>query len=335
MRILIITTQNSGVGYHRMMLPIHYMNKDEAIVTDMLKDEILEMGFDIVVINRLIPHEPIEKLIAAKNKYGFKLVVDVDDYWILDEWHILKHQYPTDRILEHIKIADMVTCTNMGLRYYISKINENVHVIPNALPFGKDQFTDVHVPSDKIRVVYAGSITHERDVAILRNPFKRILGDKSLSSQMHFTICGYDPKNDYCKMVWQRMIGDFTVGLKLPGSVKPALNVYEYMNFYNEADISVVPLVPSKFNAMKSNLKVLEAAAKKIPVVVSNTAPYDGCKHAIKVNSQTDWYKNLKKLATDAIYRKEMGEANFEWCNEYFNLDKINVLREQLYRSLL
>ena len=335
MRILIITTQNSGVGYHRMMMPIHYMNKEKAIVTDKLNDDLLETGFDIVVINRFLPYNTIDELIAAREKYGFKLVVDVDDYWVLDEWHILKHQYPTQRIIDHIKIADMVTCTNMGLRYYISSINKNVHVIPNALPFGRDQFTDVHVPSDLVRVVYAGSITHEKDIAILKNPLKRVLSDKALVSKMYFTICGYDERNPYTKMVWQRMVSDFTVGLKLPGAVRPALPVYEYMNFYNDADVSIVPLVPSRFNAMKSNLKVLEAAAKKIPVLVSNTAPYDGCKHAIKVSNQTEWYKNLKKLATDAIYRKEMGEKNFEWCNEYFHLDKINVLREQLYRSLL
>jgi glycosyltransferase involved in cell wall biosynthesis len=318
-----------------MMMPIHYMNKEKAIVTDKLNDDLLETGFDIVVINRFLPYNTIDELIAAREKYGFKLVVDVDDYWVLDEWHILKHQYPTQRIIDHIKIADMVTCTNMGLRYYISSINENVHVIPNALPFGRDQFTDVHVPSDLVRVVYAGSITHEKDIAILKNPFKRVLGDKSLVSNLHFTICGYSETNPFTKKVWQRMVSDFTVGLQLPGAVKPALNVYEYMNFYNEADISIVPLVPSRFNAMKSNLKVLEAAAKKIPVLVSNTAPYDGCKHAIKVSNQTEWYKNIKKLGTDAIYRKEMGEKNFEWCNEYFHLDKINVLREQLYRSLL
>jgi hypothetical protein len=131
------------------------------------------------------------------------------------------------------------------------------------------------------------------------------------------------------------MIHDFTCGLKMPGAVKKALPIMEYMNFYNEADISIVPLVESKFNSMKSNLKVLEAATKKIPVLVSNVDPYKGCPYVIKSDKQTDWYKNLKKLATDAIYRKEMGEANYEWCAENFHLDKINKLREQLYRSLI
>lgn len=334
MRILVITQQNSGVGYHRLMLPIYYMQKDFAFFTDTINDEILAENYDLVVVNRYIPSCHIDDLVAYREKYGFKLILDIDDFWHLDPWHILFDQYDPYPIIEHIKIADLVTCTNMTLRYEISQFNKNVHVLPNALPYGKDQFLDVHVPGDKIRIVYTGSITHEKDVALLRNPFKKVLGDKMLSDQLDFTLCGYDPANDYSKMVWGRMINDFTVGMKMNGGIKKALPIMEYMNFYNEADISVVPLVESKFNTMKSNLKVLEAATKKIPVIVSNVDPYKGCPYTVKVENQTDWYKNIKKLATDAIYRKEIGEANYQWCADNFHLDKINKLREQIFESL-
>lgn len=334
MRILVITQQNSGVGYHRLMLPIYYMQKDFAFFTDTINDEILAENYDLVIVNRYIPSCHIDDLVAYREKYGFKLILDIDDFWHLDPWHILFDQYDPYPIIEHIKIADLVICTNMTLRYEISQFNKNVHVLPNALPYGKDQFLDVHVPGDKIRIVYTGSITHEKDVALLRNPFKKVLGDKMLSDQLDFTLCGYDPANDYSKMVWGRMINDFTVGMKMNGGIKKALPIMEYMNFYNEADISVVPLVESKFNAMKSNLKVLEAATKKIPVIVSNVDPYKGCPYTVKVENQTDWYKNIKKLATDAIYRKEIGEANYQWCADNFHLDKINKLREQIFESL-
>jgi len=335
MRILVITQQNSGVGYHRLMMPIYYMPKEYAFFTDTINDEILSENYDLVVINRFIATCHIKDLLAYREKYGFKLVIDIDDYWFLDPWHILYDWYEPQPIIDHIKAADLVTCTNMSLRYHISKINENVHVVPNALPFGKDQFTDVHVPGDRVRVVYTGSITHQKDVALLAYPFRRVMSDKLLTGQLHFTLCGYDPANEYSKMIWHRMINDFTCGLRMPGAVKKALPISEYMNFYNEADISIVPLVGSLFNSMKSNLKVLEAATKKIPVIVSNVDPYKNCPYAVKSDKQTDWYKNLKKLANDAIYRKEMGEANYEWCAENFHLDKINKLREQLYRSLI
>lgn len=334
MRILVITKENSGVGYHRLMLPIYYMPKTYAMFTDLLTDEVLQEGYDIVLINRFIPETHIDELIAFREKYGFKLVVDIDDYWHLDSWHILHSVYPTDVILEHIKIADLVTCTNESLWNEIRPINSNVAILPNALPYGEDQFTDIRTESDKVRFVYVGSITHEKDLQLVQYPMKKVASDVQLKQKVHFQICGYDNPNAYSQMIWHKMIHYFTAGLKL-GDIKKALPVREYMNFYNDADCSLVPLVSSRFNSMKSNLKVLEAAAKKIPVIVSNVSPYDSCEEAIKINNQTDWYREVKKIATDAIYRQEKGLANFEWCNEHFNLHKVNETRKHLYQCLL
>jgi hypothetical protein len=106
------------------------------------------------------------------------------------------------------------------------------------------------------------------------------------------------------------------------------------MNFYNEADACLVPLVDSKFNSMKSNLKVLEAATKNAPVICSNVKPYSECKHIIRVNNQSDWFTNIKKVVKDAIYRQEMGLANGEWCRENFDLVKVNKLRTQIFNAL-
>lgn len=333
MRILVVTSENSGVGYHRLMLPIYFMPKTFAMFTDTLTEEVLSEGYDILLINRFIPDVHIDKLIEYRDKYGFKLIVDIDDYWHLDSWHILTPVYPTQVIIDHIKIADLVTCTNELLWNEIRHYNSNVAILPNALPFGEDQFTDIRTESDKVRFVYVGSITHEKDLRILQFPMKKAYSDVQLKQKMHNTICGLDDPNEYSRMIWHKMIHYFTAGLKL-GDVRRALPVREYMNFYNDADCSIVPLVSSRFNSMKSNLKVLEAACKKIPVIVSNVSPYETCMEAIKINSQSDWYREIKKVATDSIYRQEKGLANYEWCNENFNLHKINETRKHLYAGI-
>jgi hypothetical protein len=79
MRILVLTTQGSGVGYHRLMLPIYYLEKTYAFFTDTLTDEVLEENFDIVLFNRFIPGVPLETLLEKRNKYGFKMICDIDD----------------------------------------------------------------------------------------------------------------------------------------------------------------------------------------------------------------------------------------------------------------
>jgi hypothetical protein len=86
---------------------------------------------------------------------------------------------------------------------------------------------------------------------------------------------------------------------------------------------------------MKSNLKVLEAACKKIPVIASDVSPYAECPHVLKVSKQGDWYKHIKALAKSESLRKTLGTANYEWATENHNLHKWNEVREQLFNSLI
>jgi glycosyltransferase involved in cell wall biosynthesis len=303
------------------------------MMTDVLTEEELEKGYDILFINRYIAGMEVDEVVRLREKYGFKLVVDVDDFWHLDPWHILYGKYPTQKVIDHIKVADMVTCSNELLALEIYQYNKNCMVVPNALPYGEDQFTDVKTESEKIRFVYAGSITHEKDIAILKNPMKRVAGDLMVKNNSTFILCGYSEDKNV-EQVWGRMINDYMCGFKVDGYIRSALPVDQYMNFYNEADACLVPLVASKFNAMKSNLKVLEAATKNAPVICSNVLPYSDCKHIIMVNNQSDWFTNIKKVVKDAIYRKEMGIVNGEWCRENFNLVKVNQLRTQIFNAL-
>lgn len=343
MRIMAIGDRFSGVSYHRLFLPISFLQREKAFFCDSLYEKELETGYDVVLINRCLFNEqgviPVHEVMAARKKYGFKLVVDIDDYWYLDQWHILKERYPVAEIVDHIIAADMVTTTNEKLRERIKGLNKNVHVVPNALPYGQDQFLEDVVPTEgiegKARFIYAGGVTHQRDVEILHNPMKRVAGDSELKALTHFTICGYDGSNERSKDIWDRMVHNYTAGLKVSCHIKAALPVASYMNFYNEADAGLIPLVNSEFNSMKSNLKVLEAACKKIPVIASDVQPYSDCPEILKVSKQGDWYKHIKTLAKSESVRKSMGLANYQWANEHHNLHKWNQIREQLYKSLI
>lgn len=330
MRILVITQQNSGVGYHRLMLPVHFMPGVYGLFTDTYTEELHEQKFDILYVNRFVPGVNLEVIKQHREKYGFNLVVDIDDYWILDPWHILAKNYPTKNILEHIRAADLVTCTHERLLTELQEFNKNTHVLPNALPFGEDQFLNVKNESEKVRFIYTGSITHQKDVEILRFPLKRVL---TLKDKVEFCLCGYNPEEKRFQDVWHNMIQSFTCGFQL-GFTRAALPVDKYMNFYNDADVSLVPLVSSKFNSMKSNLKVLEAATREIPVIASNVPPYDDCP-IIPINNQTDWFKEIKKVTLDSIYRQEKGKELSEWATSNFSLRKINEMRKQLFDASL
>ncbi len=335
MRILTIGARQSGVSYHRLFIPTMYMPKEYAMLTDALTEEELDKGYNILYINRYIMGKEADEIAALRKKYGFKLIVDIDDFSHLDVWHMLYSSYPVQRIIDHIRIADIVTCTNEKLYAEIKKINKNVYILPNALPYDEDQCKNDVTYSDKIRFIWAGSATHEKDIAILKRPMQRISADPFIKSKAHFQICGYEPDNTIKTPIWHRMIDNFLSGFNVNGNIREGLPVDLYINFYKEADVSLVPLVESRFNGMKSNLKVLEAATKSLAVICSNVQPYSECPYVIKVNRQSDWFESVKKVCKDAIYRKEMGEANREWCLENFDIRKINIERKQIFESCL
>ena len=103
MRILAITSSNSGVGYHRIIMPIVNMQKDYCLMTDTLSEETFEGNYDIVVMNRMLANITPEQMDAWRTKYGFKLVVDNDDYWYLDPSHILHERYVLNNISQQMK----------------------------------------------------------------------------------------------------------------------------------------------------------------------------------------------------------------------------------------
>jgi len=330
MRILAITSKQSGVGYHRIMMPLVNMKKDYCLITDTLSEETFEGKFDIVVMNRMLANITPDQMIEWRKKYGFKLVVDNDDHWQLDPSHILYQDYILKKIPEQIinwiQIADLCTCTHDRLAEEIYKHNTNVEILPNAIPYGEEQFIVDKKPSDLIRLFWSGSGTHGKDLEILRNPVKRI------NFPVRTIIAGY---NEGEKHIWDNMICAFTNGLKLKPTIYNYNPVTEYMAAYCDSDISLIPLVDSKFNSMKSNLKVLETASKKNPAIVSNVHPYKGFYPACHVNSQKDWYYWIKLLTHDQAARKQYGNDLYEYCNKNFNLHEVNKQRFAIYSKLI
>jgi hypothetical protein len=329
MRILAITTKFSGVGYHRIMMPLVNMTKDYCLITDTINEAVFDNNYDIVIFNRFLASTDAKLLVQMKLKYNFKLIVDNDDYWILPPSHVLAQRYQDSNIgeiiIEYMRVADLCTCTHERLAEEIYKFNPNVEILPNALPYGEEQFQDNKIESDLVRLFWSGSGTHVPDLDILRNPMKKI------NFPVKTIIAGYNLGE---KHLWDRMIGVFTNGLKLNPTIYDYAEITKYMGAYADSDISLIPLVDNKFGAMKSNLKVLETASKKNPAIVSNVHPYKDMP-VCYVNKQQDWYKWIKLLTFDEAARIEYGQKLFDYCNTHFNLHDINNKRFAIYNKLI
>lgn len=336
-RILAIYDQQAP-SYHRIYQPYRAMEGVYVLFTNLVTEEMLTEGggFHVVVVNRLFPANKLSEVLKWRDKYGFKLIVDMDDHWELDPNHILADYYKekglSNYILQSVIVADAVTVTHERLGEACMPYNKNVWVLPNAINPNEPQFNIEPTEGAKVRLFWAGGTTHEHDINILRNPMKRVHSDGMLRQVIMTVMGGY--MQGYS--AWDRMASAFTCGLQLAGTLLPVRGVEEYYQLYKYADICLVPLQQSRFNSYKSNLKILEAANMGLPVIVSKVHPYLDFPETLVnyVSSQTDWYKYIRHLVADPQYREEQGAALKEYCQAVYNFEAINKVRENLIMSL-
>jgi glycosyltransferase involved in cell wall biosynthesis len=108
------------------------------------------------------------------------------------------------------------------------------------------------------------------------------------------------------------------------------------MGMYSHADIMLVPLEDSEWHGCKSNLKLLEAACKKIPVICSDVEPYSNDDAPVLwVEKQSDWYKHMNFLINNPKECINLGNKLYEWAIKNYNFADINGRRKAAFENLI
>lgn len=260
----------------------------------------MDLKVPIVWFNRLFKGS-VEKIVSAK-KRGAKVVMDLDDafelgsdHYLYDAWH---ENGVTDQILEQMALSDVVTVTNQVLADLVKTVHKNIVIVPNALPFDQDQFTR-STRNDESRLIYVGGPSHAADAALM----------------------------------------DFDSGLCVAGTVikgashKEVVATVRYMDLYDGHRAAVAPLLDTRFNRCKSNLKLLEAGAKGLPLFASDVHPYknkvDKITQLIKIGDS--WKKRLSQYSDSDL--KDLGEATAMHVRKHYQLSKSNKIRKQIFES--
>ncbi|VGQ11796.1 hypothetical protein SB5439_04996 [Klebsiella variicola] len=297
---------NSAVScdYHRIYLPFKYL---EAKAKN-----------PVFYFNRL-PSIAID-ITTAMKKLGVKLVCDVDDYWILDETHFLYKAYiesgVAKKMVNILSKADVVTTTTPELATKIREFNKNVVVIPNALPFDDGQFTRSPEKESGSEFVFVGGGSHRRDLSLIT------------TKQDKLTIAGYSDVDE-----WNRIASDFPKTTKFDEG-KPSA---EYMSLYDGHKVAIAPLITNAFNVCKSNLKVLEAGCKGLPIITSKCLPYFNSVDknvVIYAANKSDWAYQMHKLSKNPNYAEDVGERLAEHVRKHYQIKKANLIRKQIIESL-
>lgn len=339
--LFFLSDDNDGVAFHRLSLPSEYIQGVEVRKrVANIYDNDLEWA-DVLIISRQIDGRP-EHIRSSCDKFNVKLIVDVDDLWILPTNHILHSYYQRigygAKQEAYLRIADQVWTTNIRLAEEIKSFNKNVHIIPNALPFGEGQFTDEKIESDRVRFFYAGGHTHRHDIALLSDVNRELRKDQGFKEQGQFVLAGgfEGVKDVYVHGVWDSMEKDFSGHAVGKHTYKRlySKNTDNYMELYREADVGLIPLEDNRFTRCKSNLKLLECACKGIPVIVSDVATYHDNEPPVIFCKGNDFVIAVKKMVNNPKIRWLLGHGLALWAKEHHNLHEVNKLREEALKQL-
>lgn len=340
-RILAHYNEFTGSHYHRIHLPVLHLERHFSQFQITRKEEIKEIDFancDIFYYNRFVKMNPFN-LNYLRKKYGFKVVIDMDDKVYIPRNHYMYNFYEQQKIPEKIIAnlvnADYIICSTEYLADNLKEYNSNIIVIPNAIDFEIEQFKfKEKQDSDKLRIVYPCSLSHVHDVKLLEQSFKRIKSDGFVSKNTLFTLAGYNETNKQTKDIWMQMIKVYK-NLSTH-ELAHSLTTDQYMRHYDNKDVCIIPLEVNDFNKSKSILKVLETGAKKLVAIASDVEPYNLMPkgYYLPVNNAIDWYKHVKELIKSKEMVQEYSEKLYEYVLTEYNMNKVNNLRKELFESI-
>ena len=274
--------------------------------------------YDIIHYHRgLGAWDKMQDLTNRLEELGILTFMDVDDHWAPGMHHpaylMIKNAGLDKQISSNIRNSKNVITTTSIFADEMSKMNDSIFVLPNAINPNEKQFTPKPIESERIRIGWLGGSSHLHDIKLLKGMVSKLKSDKLLD-KIQFVLCGYDLRGSITEVnqqtgqqtqrpikpresVWYDYEKIFTNNFDI---VSPEYKEYlhtfnkaeypdvanepykrvwtkpiqSYASNYNQFDISLAPLETNLFNKVKSQLKVIEAGFHKKALVAQEYGPY-------------------------------------------------------------
>lgn len=314
----------NGVTFYRQMLPLIEMQRRGHEVQLIMGDQIspsVDAHFDVIQVSRA--QDPFSHLLISgwRKSGNVKIVQDIDD----DLWHVGDHNpayaWCSDpgnqrRLAETIQMSDVVTTTQPWLAQMIQDraTARAVEVVPNAIPTSA-LGPAITRPLDHVIVGWAGGGSHARDLEYSKWGINEALANTPSGTEFH-------------------TIGFPITDMPYTGSVRHTKTAYmpawDYLYSYN-FHIALAPLDPrDPFNMGKSDLRWLEAAAKKAAVIATNWGPYKGLVALPVEDHRADWGRHLHTLMSSEQAYIDLTEAAYQVATQR-TTEAIGGLWEQAF----
>ena len=284
--------------------------------------------FDIFIFQRNSTREVID-LIYALRQEGKTVLYDMDDdllrippsnpiFWV----YLEAPSGPWYQIQSAV-LAGGITVTTPALAGLYGKLN-NTRIIPNWLNIEEHRNIEpLRVVNGKILLFWGGSNTHKECLMLLKDALPAVM---KRYPQVGVVFMGDDPPFD---VDWERVY-------QVPWGK------YRFFKMVMAGcDIGLAPLAAIPFNLGKSDLRIKELAAAKLPIIASDygeyakSAPLAG---GIIAGTSEEWYKGLCLLIENEEERRGRAAQAWVWAQQQdirLNIDKSIAIYKEFMDSTI
>lgn len=197
-------------------------------------------------------------------------------------------------IIEIIGYSDILWCINKNIALKYSKYCSNNYAL-ERVPIKVSKYDYVREEESPVKIVYAGSVDHEREIKEFISPAV-IKIYKEFGEKVEFTFIGVNPEINSIKNVkYIEYINNY--------------DNYRKVMYDSHFDIGISPIYETEFYRCKYYNKFVEYTAINIAGIYTNNEPYNFVVqnevNGLLVNNTSDeWYEALKKLIINEDLRK-------------------------------
>jgi glycosyltransferase involved in cell wall biosynthesis len=278
---------------------------------------------DLVVIQRYFPLQETWPCIEKILNSGKPVIYEIDDLlWQVPVTNPLAYNMGRTKpyIMKILPLVHAVTASTRELAEKIRPYNKNVFVLPNLLD---PRLWEKTVPEKRdgvIRIGFAGSHTHQKDLEMIEGALIEILERFKGKVEVVLFGCATSRLMSCSSVRFVPFDDGYTKFVKTLSS----LNL----------DIGLAPLEDDEFNCCKSNIKWLEYSACTAAGIYSDLPPYkdiqSGKDGLLVGNSPKEWRDALEFLICNKKERIKMGYMARKRVMEEFTLNKkrVEVIKE-------
>ena len=335
----ILSNKTEACSYLRIAQVLENLKSQNIVSSYYLKDLIEKFenyislnelnNSDIFIFQRYVNKNSEILFSYIKKLNNKKIIYEIDDnfFEICPEninYNVIKNH--ESYIKFFLKNSDLVTVSVSYLRKKFLPYTNNIAVLPNLLDPKIWNFNFEKKKNKKIKILFSGTPTHDKDFKIILPALKKII--ENYREKVEFYYVGVvDVKELYSLNAIKAF--DFTGNYFVYAKNLQKLN----------ADIGLIPLEVTEFNRSKSNIKWLEYSINKIASIMTDIEPYnqsvinryDGL---LIENTEEAWYNALKELIENDELRNSISKNAFNRVSREFSLENKSYYWKLIYDLL-